>query len=364
MSSIKEWFRILTVIPLIVILVGTNVYEDPANIFHDESKAIAEAVASGNAAYSASGNGNEREVKRNLIMVMPDETDCIAVGPSLVMCVNKDIVGTDSFINLGVSGSDIYDILAQFGLMDIYGKTTKKVIFCVDSYFFDEFFYAAENDMNRALISYTEYMLDLMNNKDPKPVIAENAGSLKTKIEQAFSVTYFQAARDQIILNNKFLMTDSRWGIVKEGFDGSKPYYGVDGSWTYAAGYQAHDVNWVLDQSINYNIEIQFAKDRHINKYSMVVFEQLINYLLDQGIEVELFLCPLAPTLWDRLEAESEHYFILDEISAYAKEISEKYNLKMIGSYNPYELGMQDKDFYDARHVRREMLGVYFDFGE
>ena len=32
--------------------------------------------------------------------------------------------------------------------------------------------------MNRALISYTEYMLDLMNNKDPKPVIAENAGLL------------------------------------------------------------------------------------------------------------------------------------------------------------------------------------------
>lgn len=107
-------------------LVITNIYQDPANIFHDESKEIAESIVAGYAAYSATGNGNEREVKHNLIMVMPKETDCIAVGPSLVMCVNKDIVGTDSFINLGVSGSDIYDILAQFGLMDIYGKRPRE----------------------------------------------------------------------------------------------------------------------------------------------------------------------------------------------------------------------------------------------
>ena len=129
MSKLK-WLKLLFVIPLLGLLVITNVYEDPANIYHDESKSIAAAIADGKAAYSGIGfgNGNEREIKHNLIMIMPDETDCIAVGPSLVMCVNKDIVGTDNFINLGVSAADIYDILAQFGLMDIYDPAKRDFI--------------------------------------------------------------------------------------------------------------------------------------------------------------------------------------------------------------------------------------------
>lgn len=363
MGGLKKTARLFSIVPILLLLIGTNVYEDPANIYHDESKEIAEAIAAGNAAYSATGNGNEREVKHNLIMVMPNKTDCIAVGPSLVMCVNKDIVGTESFINLGVSGADLYDILAQFGIMELYGKTANRVIFCVDSYFFNEQIYAAEGARNEALMQYAEYMLSILNNEVPE-TISEDRTDWQTKIEQAFSVTYFQAARDQIVMNNRFIMTDSRWGIVKDDFDGSKPYYGSDGSWTYAAGYQANDINYVLEDCKNYNIEYAFAADRHISNYSVKVFEQLLNYLLNQGIDVELFLCPLAPSLWDRVEAEGDHYYILNEINEFTNKMSSTYGLKLTGSYNPYDLGITDEKFYDSRHVRREFMGVYFDFKE
>ena len=357
-----KWLKLIFVIPLICFLVITNIYQDPANIFHDESKEIAESIVAGYAAYSATGNGNEREVKHNLIMVMPKETDCIAVGPSLVMCVNKDIVGTDSFINLGVSGSDIYDILAQFGLMDIYGKKTKRVIFCVDSYSFDESFYAADGAQNAILMPYTDYMLQVLNGVPPLPIHYNDGSDIKTQIEQAFSISYFQASWDQVRLNGTYAMSDKRWGIVPEGWDGSKPYYGVDGSWTYAASYKANDINYVLEQCASYDIEKQFAYDRHISEYSKEIIEKLIAYLTNQGIEVELFLCPLAPSLWDRLEAEKSHYVILDEITDFVKEMSNKYDLKITGTYNPYELGIKDENFYDSRHVRRELMGEFFDF--
>ena len=357
-----KWLKLFSVIPLICFLVITNIYEDPANIFHNESREIAESLVDGYAAYSATGNGNEKEVKHNLIMLMPNETDCIAVGPSLVMCVNKDIVGTDSFINLGVSGANMNDILAQFGLMNIYGKKTKRVILCVDSYFFDEEFYASEEARNATLMPYTEYMLQILNGEDPMPVDYNAGNDIKTQIEQAFSVTYFQASWDQVVLNGTYTMSDKRWGILSDDFDGSKPYYGVDGSWTYAASYQANDANYVLEQCERYDIKKQFACDRHISGYSKDIFEKLIGYLTEQGIEVELYLCPLAPSLWDRLEAEKEHYAILDEISEFAKEMSDKYDLKITGSYNPYELGIKDENFYDSRHVRRELMGVFFDF--
>lgn len=33
-----KWLKLIFVIPLICFLVITNIYQDPANIFHDESK--------------------------------------------------------------------------------------------------------------------------------------------------------------------------------------------------------------------------------------------------------------------------------------------------------------------------------------
>ena len=40
--------------------------------------------------------------------------------------------------------------------------------------------------------------------------------------------------------------------------------------------------------------------------------------------------------------------------------MSNKYDLKITGTYNPYELGIKDENFYDSRHVRRELMGELF----
>ena len=58
------------------------------------------------------------------------------------------------------------------------------------------------------------------------------------------------------------------------------------------------------------------------------------------------------------------NYPMLYEISDYAKELSEKYDLKMTGGYDPYQVGITDAEFYDCRHVRKELLSKYFDFEE
>ncbi|MDO4208009.1 MAG: hypothetical protein Q4D15_10535, partial [Lachnospiraceae bacterium] len=328
-----KWFRLIVVLPLVCLLVITNIYEDPANVFHNESKEIAEALIDGHSAYSATGNGNERKIKEYLIMRMPDVTDCIAVGPSLVMCVNKDIVGTESFINLGVSGSDLYDILAQFGLMHVYGKEAERVILCMDSYSFDENFYAKADARNAELMPYSKYMLQILDGESPQPIHEENTNTIKTEATQAFSISYFQAAWDQVALNGTYAMNDKRWGIVQEDFDGSRGYYDNDGSWTYAAAYQANSVSTVRKKCAGYDIEKQFSRGCHISKYSKTVFDKLISYLRDQGTEVELFLCPLAPSLWDRIEAEKDHYVMFDELTAFVAEMSKKYDLKITGDY-------------------------------
>lgn len=344
---------------MLFVLVFTNVYIDPANIYHDYSKEIAESVLSGKPTHFGSSNVNEREVKHHIIKGMPDKVGCVAVGPSLVMGVRSENVGTDDFYNLGVSGADFYDILAQFGLMEAYNKKVDRVIFCVDSYFFDALLYQTF-ERHESLKVYADYMLEILNEEAVEKPKTSGSKEIETKIRQMFSIVYFQAAADHVQAMNSYVNDRERWGVVGENF--IDPYYMPDASWKYALSYQKRTAMDVEKDSEEYNIEYQFSKGEHISEYSKDIFEKLIRYLLDQSVEVDIFLSPVSPSLWNRIESEEANYPIVKELEDYAESIAAKYDLKIVGTYNPYDLEMKDEDFYDARHVRHESICVYFDF--
>ena len=67
----KNWVKALALLPVLLYMMFINYSIDPANIYHDASKEIANSLLGGQAASFGTGNGNEREVKRNLIIGMP-----------------------------------------------------------------------------------------------------------------------------------------------------------------------------------------------------------------------------------------------------------------------------------------------------
>ena len=358
----NKFYRLLTFLPLLLALSITNIYQDPANIFHDESDKQAEAILNGYAVYNTIGNRNERAVKKNIILGMDKQIDCIALGSSLIMSVNQDLVGTTSFYNLGVSGGDYYDILGQLGLMDFAGKRAERFIINIDSIFFNEELYDYRHEL---LMPYAKYYADKMNGK-ANAVLNQNLQDRSSweSVKQAFSISYFQASIRQVQKNNSFKIMQRRWGIVEDIRKEIWSFYGNDGSWTYQKSYQENTVDFVKEDIANYNIARYFSKDRHLSDLEKQRLKDLVQYLYQQNIQVDLFLCPLSPGLWDRLEEESEHYSYIKEIEDYIKEISKEFDVKIIGSYNPYSIGISNSDFYDARHIRREVLPKYFDFEE
>ena len=359
----KKYLPIILFIPILIFFVFTNYYIDPANLFHDANEEIAKEILNGNKVYITSGNGDERAVKEKLIQNMPKEVECIAVGPSLVMGVRAEDVGTDEYYNLGVSAADYYDILGQLGLMEANGIEYKRLVFCVDSYFFlEEIYDNPDRARNGQLMPYAKYMLSILDGNNEEIPSEKESNIDITEIEQLFSVTYFQSAKTQVELSGSYLR-EERWGIVGEDFsEMDYPHYWEDGSWVYAKSYQARTVDDVIATSKEYDLSSVFVKGSHMSSESKVTFEKLLEYLLKKGVEVDLYLCPLTPTLWDRLEMEMESYPIVTELETYAYDIADKYSLNIIGSYNPYNVGILDEDFYDARHVRHEKLSTYFQF--
>ena len=358
----KRWFRLLLFLPIRVAVAATNYFVDPAGIYHSDSRFMAQALLEGNQVYFDAGNGDERGVKQYLITEMPPETECVTVGPSLVFGIRADTAGTDSYYNLGISGADFYDILAQFGLMEVYGKQYDRVIFCVDSYFFDETLFGTFS-RNETLRPYADYMLGILDGKEMKVPEENGFARAKARLSQLFSITYFQSCVSfagtrglQAVLER--VTAQDSWGIAGEDYQGT--YYARDGSLVYALEYQQNTADFVREEAQNYDIEKMFSKNGHISPYCEEMFEKMIQYLQRKGVEVDLYLCPLAPSLWDRID--QEEYYILSELEAFAHDMAGQYGLKITGSYDPYRMQMTDEDFYDSRHVRHELLESFFDF--
>lgn len=362
LKKISLWKGILIFIPIPFIIAFTNLVADAGNIFHDEtSREVAQQIAKGKAVYSV-GNFDERNVKFNLIQFLPENVDCLVFGPSLSMGIRSHDVGTDNFFNLGESGADFYDIMAQFGALEFFKKNYKRVVICVDFDYFCET-YIKQNIRDQQYKPYALYMIDVLNHKN---VAAPNLKlSLVDKIiswKELLSVSYFQSSARILLTNLKDIVlrktTADRIGTPDENY--KEAYYKKDASWVYAKSFQAHDLNFVLNEIKKYPMTPHLVKKEHLRKESVEVFEKLINYLQTKDVDIELYLCPFPPTLWNKIDRKE--YVMVDELEEYAKSIAKKYNLKLTGAYDPSVLGVSNEDFYDARHLRHEKLSVYMDF--
>ena len=358
-----KWIRfVVSILPLLILLCGINYYEDPANIFHDNSKHVAEALLSGHEAYFGTGNGDERAVKYCTIKELPKHVDCVTIGPSLSIGIRRGDVGTENYHNISASGLNFNDFMGEIAMLEANDIEVDRVVYCVDSYFFDEAFAAGAR--NADIMPYAEYMLSVLDGNNPSfPEDNRAKEVLKTRIEQFFSVTYFQSSLNLVRSNDSLKLPQKRWGVIDESTK-DLAHYATDGSWVYAADYRDNTVEDVVAAANSYDIQAQFAYDRHLSDYYKVYFKKLVKHLLDKGVTVEFYLCPLCPTLWDRLEADSDHYFMLDEIEEYAHEVADEYKIKLTGSYNPYSVGISDADFWDARHIQHDKLSTFFDFME
>lgn len=359
-----KWLKLITMVPLVCLLVITNIYEDPANIFHNDSVSIANAILSGNEVYFGSGNGDERAVKMELIEEMPKNIECLTLGPSLSMGIRETNVGTDSYYNLSASGLNFYDFLAEFGMIEINEIDVDRIVFCVDSYFFDENFYAS-GSRNPDMMKYANYMISILNNEEAIIPEDDSKDQIKLMLEQAFSITYFQSSAEYIRTNNSYRLLNKRWGIVDDTTE-DLAHYKSDASWVYAIDYRSQTEEDVLKHAAEYDIDKQFSKGEHISEYSKEIFIKLIKHLQSKGIKIQFFLCPLAPSLWNRIQnsEDSSQFYVLDELEEFAKAIAAEYDIKITGSYNPYNIGISDADFWDSRHIRHDNLDNFFDFKE
>lgn len=357
MKRKNAWLSLLIFLPLVALIVGINVFADPANIYHNIGREMAKAVEQGTYVYVPSGNLDEREFKRKLIEDMPSDIDCVVVGPSVCMLIRSNNVGTDSFYNLGLSGADYYDILAQFGMMDYLGKTPKRVIFCVDQYFFNKTAYESLT-RHTSLKPYADYMLNVLNDVPNKRAPHEDDPAMNIeRVHQAFSIQYFQSS--WAYFKSLDSLNIQRFGIYYDGYDSA--YYMQDASLVYGAAFDEKSEERTVSAANVFDLDSQFGTGEHMDLESAETFSKLVDYLNARKTEVTFYLSPISPALYERLLQDKEAHPIIWEIEDYVKELSLDKGIDLQGSYNPYNVDMTNLDYYDSMHVREDSILEHFD---
>jgi len=102
-----------------------------------------------------------------------------------------------------------------------------------------------------------------------------------------------------------------------------------------------------------------YSLGKYDNLSNIQLFEDFINYLKFNKVNVILFLPPYNPISYDLL-LESEKYNMILSAEKYLINFSKLKNVSLKGSYNPYEYGLINEDFFDAVHGRNEVFKQIF----
>lgn len=370
-SNKKKWIGLIAFLLLfLLLLTGTNYIVDPGNQFHYFYDDLTEAILNGESVQILSNNSDEREICKLLIEQMPKEPDCVALGPSLALTIQQDMTGEESFYNLAMSATDYYDLMATAGLMEANGVKPERIIICFDSRLFDEEVIAGDSRHDK-LMDYALYMEGVLQEStaiEGEPIADGNEFAMSIPITQGiqrdysqlFSVSYFQYSVEFIKQNGLASVFGPRWQVV--GADCTESRYLPDYSIQYGADQERITEEAVVEHARTYWMEANVTPGAHMSEEKKENFERLIQYYRAQGIEVDLYLCPIAPSLWGRIG--SDRYPILFEMEEYAYELAEQYDVRVIGSYDPTVVGVTDADYYDCRHLRHSAMETYFDFTE
>lgn len=83
------------------------------------------------------------------------------------------------------------------------------------------------------------------------------------------------------------------------------------------------------------------------------LFDNLIMYLHQQGVQVYFFFPPYYPTVYDHMIQVPKYAGPLKMTEMYVRDVATKHGIRVVGSFSPYEVGIPANGFVDHTHFKR-----------
>ena len=327
--------------PIVIVLIIVNFTIDPANLFSSvyEDK-IATALISGNNITNID-NYDERKLQKNIIGKLHACPQTIVLGSSRTMLINSDNCNTSSFFNSSVSGASIEDILSIYQMYENKNFLPKKIILAIDPWLLNE--NSGQERWKSIASEYNDFL---------KSIDEETEEISDDKYYQLISPSYFQSAVKILITGKKMpKVTKIRLNKYLTKLK--------DGSITYDAKYRNVGDKEILNKVDNF-IEGKIYSIEGFNQLSLkhkLLLNELIKKMEDNNTEIVFFLTPYHPKAYEFI-AKQIKYRNVFESEDYFKKIAKQKNIKVIGSYNPFNVDLNASDFYDGMHCNEKGINL------
>lgn len=345
----------LFVFSLFFVISLTNYISDSANLFHEISDKMVAEILKGNSVYPTSSNFNARSLKKELIEKCPKNLDTISVGSSYVNTLTAQYANSSNYYNFSVPGGDLNDVLATLAMVKNANIQFKRIIISLDTLYFDKKFLDS-NSLSLDYRNFTNEMLnELYNGKTivMKSNIPQTASKKLLTLKELFSPIYFKSSVE-FIFEKKFNVF-TRYHVLNENENQetieSSFFIDRTGSNVYFSNAQKNSLSRVLKNSFNYNFDTFITRNAHADSFYVETFYQLISVLHSEGKKIEIFITPLPPALYKRLNRND--YPLFTETEEIAKNLKSRFqDIKFFGAYDPEIDGFTNEDFIDERHLK------------
>ena len=157
-------------------------------------------------------------------------------------------------------------------------------------------------------------------------------------------------------------MRENKRAWVESSNDFDNPSYLTvhsDGSYMYSRDYQnKYTEEQILAETetiCNTRTIYCCSEYREIDQELQSTFEEMIQFLIANDVEVSFYLPPYSIPMYDFIFNEDSYQIIL-EVEEYILAFASENDLKVFGSYDPEGSGICIRDLYDPYHVRAEKM--------
>jgi len=345
----------LFIFPMISIVILVNYVGDSANLFREGiEEYIANGILSG---YNVTNvyNYDERLLQKHIILNSNTCPDIAVLGSSTIMLINSKYFKNRRVKNNGVSGVSIEDLIAIIQLYKTKNCLPENIIIGLDPWVLNE-----NNNQSRWRTLINEYnnFFDGKIESSANTIYVENS-----TFYQLVSPSYFQSSLKAL------LSSKSKPGKPLLTLDSinSATTRLQDGSLSYGDSYRslsAEQIEFKVSQYLSGRI-YSIDKFNQLSPRIIYQLDKLLEFLISKKVCMTFILAPYHPKVYDHI-ASSKKYSKVIESEIYFNALSEKYNVKLIGSYNPHQLNINKSYFYDGMHLNEKgidkLLQNQFDF--
>lgn len=353
MIGTKIAFKFAFLLPVLAAMVWVNYTVDLSGFFQGEQKER-EVVTALMAGENVPGYDqmDEQKVYALYVQNLEHPLDTIAVGSSRILQLTKEIAGTDSFMNCGVSGADIRDVIDMFFLFDRADKLPKNMIIGIDPWLLNgnQDAYNLRSDVEL----YNEFLSTRLGMDVPyqKP---DNTAKYKA----LFSPTYLQGNLTYLL--NQTKETNAPAGVTGNVSSQASSIKMADGSVLYPESFRNASQDVVNEKARQeattfLRMEGFAAPDPILTD----VFEKFVLYAQSRGVNVVFLMSPYHPLVYNYASENAEKYTGFFETEPWYTALAKKHSIPLYGSYNPFVTRTFEDSFYDGLHIKGPALATIF----